>query len=49
MSEIARLRRWKGAYDFKAMLEEMPGGLDFAVRDFALITLAGELSLKFPE
>lgn len=42
------MRRWKGSYDFKAMLQEMPGGLAFAVRDFALMALAGELSLKFP-
>lgn len=30
------------------MLQEMPGGVEFAVRDFALLTLAGELSLNFP-
>jgi predicted nucleotidyltransferase component of viral defense system len=30
------------------MLEGMPGGMAFAVRDFALVTLAGQLSATFP-
>jgi predicted nucleotidyltransferase component of viral defense system len=30
------------------LLEGMPGGLDVAVRDFALLTLAGQLTMTFP-
>ena len=30
------------------MLEATPGGMAFAVRDFALVTLAGELSATCP-
>ncbi len=30
------------------LLEGMPGGLDVAVRDFALLTLAGQLAMTFP-
>ena len=30
------------------LLEAMPGGLDVAVRDFALLTLAGQLAMTFP-
>lgn len=35
-------------YELRDMLEAMPGGMAFAVRDFALVTLAGELSAAFP-
>jgi predicted nucleotidyltransferase component of viral defense system len=31
------------------MLEAMPGGMAFAVRDFALVTLAGQLAASFPD
>lgn len=34
--------------DLLELLEAMPGGLQFAVRDFALVTLAGQLSVSFP-
>lgn len=40
-------RRWRGGVELVEMLEGMPGGLDLAVRDFALVTLAGELSATF--
>jgi predicted nucleotidyltransferase component of viral defense system len=30
------------------LLEQSPGSLEFASRDFALLTLAGELSFRFP-
>jgi len=41
-------RLWGGVYELAEMLEGMPGGMVFAVRDFALVTLAGELSARFP-
>jgi predicted nucleotidyltransferase component of viral defense system len=41
-------RLWGGVYELAEMLEGMPGGMAFAVRDFALVTLAGELSATFP-
>jgi hypothetical protein len=41
-------RRWRGVYELLDMLEAVPGGMAFAVRDFALITLAGELTATFP-
>ena len=41
-------RRWGDAYTLSDLLERIGGGLDFAVRDFALLTLAGHLSARFP-
>lgn len=41
-------RLWGGVYELAEMLEGMPGGMTFAVRDFALVTLAGQLSATFP-
>lgn len=41
-------RRWGSIYELRDLLEAQPGGLDLAVRDFALLTLAGELSATFP-
>jgi len=41
-------RLWGGVYELLEMLEQMPGGMAFAVRDFALVTLAGQLSQTFP-
>lgn len=41
-------RRWRGPVDLEEMLRTMPGSMDFAVRDFALVTLAAELSATFP-
>lgn len=40
-------RRWGSAYQLHDLLEQSPGGLDFAVRDFALLTLAGHISASF--
>ena len=40
-------RRWRGLVELREMLEAVPGGLDFAVRDFALITIAHNLSNTF--
>jgi len=48
MSVGASSRRWGGVYELLDMLEAMPGGMGFAVRDFALVTLTGELSAAFP-
>lgn len=48
MSAGGPKRRWGGVYELVDMLEAMPGGMTFAVRDFALVTLAGELSTAFP-
>jgi integrase len=44
MSSVGPKRIWGGAYQLKEMLEGMPGGMTLAVRDFALVTLAGQLS-----
>jgi predicted nucleotidyltransferase component of viral defense system len=41
-------RLWGDAYTLSDLLEQMGGGLEFAVRDFALLTLAGQLSARFP-
>jgi hypothetical protein len=41
-------RRWGGRYDLADLLEAMPGGTNVGARDFALITLAGQLSSRFP-
>lgn len=48
MSTRSTQRRWGGVYELLDMLEAMPGGMTFAVRDFALVTLACELSVAFP-
>lgn len=42
-------RRWGGTSHLVELLEGMPGGMDLAVRDFALITLASQLAVSFPE
>jgi predicted nucleotidyltransferase component of viral defense system len=41
-------RRWGTAYQLSDLLEQSPGGLEFASQDFALLTLAAELSICFP-
>ena len=41
-------RLWGGVYELADLLEGMPGGMGFAVRDFALVTLAAQLSASFP-
>jgi predicted nucleotidyltransferase component of viral defense system len=41
-------RLWGDAYTLSDLLEQIGGGLDFAVRDFALLTLAAGLSSRFP-
>lgn len=48
MSSGAAQRRWGGVYELLDMLEAVPGGMAFAVRDFALVTVAAELSVTFP-
>ena len=42
-------RLWGSPYELSDLLEAMPGGTELAVRDFALITLAGQLSACFPK
>lgn len=42
-------RRWGGTSHLVELLEGMPGGMDLAVRDFALITLVSRLATSFPE
>ncbi len=41
-------RRWRGQVDLEEMLRNMPGSMEAAVRDFALVTLAARLSTSFP-
>jgi predicted nucleotidyltransferase component of viral defense system len=48
MSAGARRRLWGGESELTDILEGMPGGMGFAVRDFALLTLASQLSSSFP-
>lgn len=42
-------RLWGSPYELSDLLEAIPGGTELAVRDFALITLAGQLSACFPK
>ncbi|MGH9089794.1 MAG: nucleotidyl transferase AbiEii/AbiGii toxin family protein [Acidimicrobiales bacterium] len=42
-------RLWGGTSHLVELLEAMPGGIDLAVRDFALITLTSQLAVSFPE
>jgi len=48
MSADGPNRKWRGTVDLSEMLEAVPGGTEFAVRDFALVTLAGQLAATFP-
>lgn len=48
MSVGSSHRRWGSSYELRDLLEGQPGGIDLAVRDFALVTLAGELAATFP-
>lgn len=48
MSSSVPRRRWRGQVDLEEMLRAMPGSMEFAARDFALVTLAAELSVSFP-
>jgi predicted nucleotidyltransferase component of viral defense system len=41
-------RRWGSDFELIDMLAELPGGIAVAARDFALVTLAGQLSASFP-
>ena len=41
-------RRWGSDLELVEMLDSMPGGRSVAVRDFALVTLAGQLTGAFP-
>lgn len=49
MSAGAPRRCWGGIAELEEMLEAMPGGMSLAVRDFALVTLAGQLAVDFPD
>jgi hypothetical protein len=40
-------RRWRGQVDLEEMFRNMPGSMEAAVRDFALVTLAARLSMSF--
>jgi predicted nucleotidyltransferase component of viral defense system len=48
VSSFSPRRRWRGPDDLEEVLRNMPGSMEFAVRDFALVTLVAELSLSFP-
>lgn len=39
---------WGDAYALSDLLEQVGGGTTFAARDFALLTLAAQLSIRFP-
>jgi predicted nucleotidyltransferase component of viral defense system len=39
---------WGSSYQLSDLLEGMPGGPELAFRDFALVTIAGQLSERFP-
>lgn len=41
-------RRWGRDFELIDLLQRQPGGISVATRDFALVTLAGELSASFP-
>jgi predicted nucleotidyltransferase component of viral defense system len=41
-------RLWGGTSELAEMLEGMPGSTETAIRDFALVTLAGQLATRFP-
>lgn len=45
---VAGARSWGNAYALGDLLEQAEGGPTFSVRDFALLTLAKELSARFP-
>lgn len=48
MSRNFLRRRWGSDFELLDILDSMPGGRDLGVRDFALITLAGQLAETFP-
>ena len=48
MSTGSIRRRWGGITHLTEILEDQPGGMEFAARDFALVTLAGELANAYP-
>lgn len=48
MNPTAPQRRWRGLVELREMLEAVPGGFEFAVRDFALVTIAHRLTVSFP-
>lgn len=49
MTGPSGLRRlWGTAYQLSDLLDQSPGGPELAARDFALLTLAGQLSFRFP-
>jgi predicted nucleotidyltransferase component of viral defense system len=48
MNATGPRRRWGRDFELIDMLNDQPGGLSVATRDFALVTLAGQLSASFP-
>ena len=47
-ADAAPRRLWGDRFTLSDLLGQTGGGSDFAVRDFALLTLAGHLSARFP-
>jgi predicted nucleotidyltransferase component of viral defense system len=48
MSRGKLVRCWGDDFDLRDLLEQQPGGLDLATRDFALLTITGGLVSDFP-
>lgn len=48
MASLAPKRLWGTDFQLQDLLEQMPGPPEFATRDFGLLTLAGQLSARFP-
>ena len=48
MNAVGPRRRWGRDFELIDMLERQPGGMSVATRDFALVTLAAQLSASFP-
>jgi predicted nucleotidyltransferase component of viral defense system len=44
----AIVRRWGDDFELRDLLEQQPGGLDLATRDFALLTITAGLITDFP-
>lgn len=49
MTNTRPQQRWGGSSHLVELLEGMPGSMDLAVRDFALITLASQLATSFAD
>lgn len=48
MASLGPKRQWGTDFQLDDLLKEMPGNPEFATRDFGLLTLAGQLSTRFP-